>query len=320
MPYAEGRIFNDADSHFVETQDWIFQYADPKVRPKLAPMDFEACGGKATEELVSALPSMIQRRKKDPAAMARAEANVLERKSWHALGGYDPGERSRALDLLGYSRQLVFTGNRGTGKTKIARILGRIFADLGVLSSGHLIEVDRADLVGEYTSESGPKVRRAVERAAGGVLVIDEAHMLNAAESPRDREAIDVLLAAVQDYPEDLVVVLSGPDGEINGLLKREQELAALFPRVVRFADLAEDELVEVFAGKAADAGFALHDGVQAKVRALVHAAPRGGAFANARLMVNLLDRAVAMQGRRVLEDGIVDETESLDGPDRAAR
>ncbi|MCW2942929.1 MAG: sporulation protein [Actinomycetia bacterium] len=221
--------------------------------------------------------------------------------------------RAAGMPAASRPRQLVFTGNRGTGKTKIARILGRIFADLGVLSSGHLIEVDRADLVGEYTSESGPKVRRAVERAAGGVLVIDEAHMLNAAESPRDREAIDVLLAAVQDYPEDLVVVLSGPDGEINGLLKREQELAALFPRVVRFADLAEDELVEVFAGKAADAGFALHDGVLAKVGALVHAAPRGGAFANARLMVNLLDRAVAMQGRRVLEDGIVDETESLD-------
>ncbi len=110
MPYAEGRIFNDADSHFMETKDWIFQYADPKVRPKLAPMDFEACGGKATEELVSALPSMIERRKQDPAAMARAEANVLERKSWHALGGYDPDERRRALDLLGYNRQLVFTG------------------------------------------------------------------------------------------------------------------------------------------------------------------------------------------------------------------
>jgi len=110
MPYAEGRIFNDADSHFMETKDWIFQYADPKVRPKLAPMDFEACGGRATAELVSALPSMIERRKKDPAAMERAEAKILERKSWHALGGYDPDKRTRALDPLGYNRQLVFTG------------------------------------------------------------------------------------------------------------------------------------------------------------------------------------------------------------------
>jgi hypothetical protein len=80
MPYAEGRIFNDADSHFMETKDWIFQYADPKVRPKRAPMDFEACGGQATEQLVSALPSMIERRKKDPAAMARAASRRPSRR------------------------------------------------------------------------------------------------------------------------------------------------------------------------------------------------------------------------------------------------
>ena len=110
MPYAEGRIFNDADSHFMETKDWLFQYADPKVRSKLAPIDFSVCGGQATEDLVTALPGIIERRKKDPAAMARAEDKILERKSWHALGGYDPDERRRALDLLGYNRQLVFTG------------------------------------------------------------------------------------------------------------------------------------------------------------------------------------------------------------------
>ena len=108
MPYAEGRIYNDADSHIMETKDWLFQYADPKVRPKLAPIDFTMCGGTATETLVTALPTILEKRRNDPAAMARAEANVLERKSWHALGGIDPAERSKALDLLGYNRQLVF--------------------------------------------------------------------------------------------------------------------------------------------------------------------------------------------------------------------
>ena len=108
MPYAEGRVYNDADSHIMETKDWLFQYADPKVRPKLAPIDFTMCGGTATEQLVTALPTILDKRRNDPAAMARAEANILERKSWHALGGIDPGERSRALDLLGYNRQLVF--------------------------------------------------------------------------------------------------------------------------------------------------------------------------------------------------------------------
>ncbi len=108
MAYAEGRIFNDADSHIMETKDWLFQFADPKVRPKLAPIDFTMCGGTATEQLVTAVPTILEKRRNDPSAMARAEANILERKSWHALGGIDPAERSRALDLLGYNRQLVF--------------------------------------------------------------------------------------------------------------------------------------------------------------------------------------------------------------------
>jgi len=111
MPYAEGRIFNDSDSHIMESKDWLLSYADPKIRPRLAPLDLTMAGGKATDDLVSALPAIIARRKNDPAAMARAEANILERKSWHALGGFDPDERRRALDLLGYNRQLVFPGS-----------------------------------------------------------------------------------------------------------------------------------------------------------------------------------------------------------------
>ncbi|MBC6461220.1 AAA family ATPase [Actinomadura sp. HBU206391] len=221
--------------------------------------------------------------------------------------------REAGMAVAARPRHLVFTGNPGTGKTKVARILGRIYAELGVLSSGHLVEVDRADLVGEYTSESGPKVRRAVERALGGVLCVDDAHTLAPADSPRNREALDVLIASAQAHPEDLVVVLSGPDADINGLLKADSELAAFFPKVVRFPDLDDDDLVAIFAVKAADAGFALHDGVLDRVRALAHAAPRDRAFANARLMTNLLDRAVAMQARRVLADGLIDEDESLD-------
>jgi uncharacterized protein len=111
MPYAEGRIFNDSDSHIMESKDWLASYADPKVRPLLAPLDLSMAGGKATDDLVTAMPAIIARRKNDAVAMARAEANILERKSWHALGGFDPGERQRALDLLGYNRQLVFPGS-----------------------------------------------------------------------------------------------------------------------------------------------------------------------------------------------------------------
>jgi SpoVK/Ycf46/Vps4 family AAA+-type ATPase len=221
--------------------------------------------------------------------------------------------REAGMPVAAWPRHLVFTGNPGTGKTMVARIIGRMFADIGALSSGHLVEVDRADLVGEYTSESGPKVRRAIERALGGVLCVDDAHTLARADSPRNAEAIEVLLASLQAHQSDLIVVLTGPDAEVNGLRKGDAELAAFFPKVVRFPDLTADDLVKVFARRAADAHFALHDGVLDKVRTLVQTATRGPAFANARLMSHLLDRAVAMQARRVLEDDVVDEGESLD-------
>ncbi|HEY2105832.1 MAG TPA: amidohydrolase family protein [Candidatus Binataceae bacterium] len=110
MPYAEGRIYNDADSHIMETFDWLVSYADPDMRDRIKPMSVQMAGGKATADLVGALPGIIERRRRDSEAMSRAEAKILERKSWHALGGFDPAERKRALDLLGYNRQLVFTG------------------------------------------------------------------------------------------------------------------------------------------------------------------------------------------------------------------
>jgi SpoVK/Ycf46/Vps4 family AAA+-type ATPase len=213
------------------------------------------------------------------------------------------------------TRHLVFTGGTGTGKGKIARILGRIYADLGVLSSGHLVEVERADLLGEYASESVLRVRRAVEQAHGGVLLVRDAHALVsvAADAARGREVLDVLLTSVQAHTEDLVVVLTGPHAEMNGLLKAHPDLAESFPRTIRFPDLTDDELVRVFEAKAAGSGFELAPGVLDKVRALVEAAPRERGPGNVRIMTNLLDRAVSMQGRRVLADGIVDETESLD-------
>jgi SpoVK/Ycf46/Vps4 family AAA+-type ATPase len=212
-------------------------------------------------------------------------------------------------------RHLVFAGNPGTGKSSVAGIIGRIYADLGVLASGHLVEVERADLLGDYAGESVQRVRRTVEQAHGGVLVVRDAHTLVSAapDLVRGREALDVLLSTVQAHSEDLVVVLTGPEAELNGLLKSHPDLAAYFPRTVRFPDLTPDEMAEVFAGKAEDAGFALAPGVLDKVRSLAQSAPREHGAGNARTMIALLDRAVALQGRRVLADGIVDETESLD-------
>jgi predicted TIM-barrel fold metal-dependent hydrolase len=104
MPYAEGRTFNDADSHIMETQDWLISYADPDLRAKLRPLAIGS-GGKMVEKAIAHAAD----RHNDPAAVADAEANLMLRKGWEALGAFDPDERRHALDLLGFNRQLVFT-------------------------------------------------------------------------------------------------------------------------------------------------------------------------------------------------------------------
>ena len=111
MPYAQGRTYNDADSHIMETKDWLFGYADPSIRDRLSPMTKAMIGSEHSERLIDTMLGVIEERRANPHAMKQAEAELMTRKYHHALGGFDPAERSRALDLLGFNRQLVFTGS-----------------------------------------------------------------------------------------------------------------------------------------------------------------------------------------------------------------
>ncbi|MFD1938418.1 AAA family ATPase [Nonomuraea mangrovi] len=222
--------------------------------------------------------------------------------------------RAAGMPALSPPPHLVFTGRPGTGKTMVAGALGRTLAELGLLSSGHLVTVDRADLAGRHVGEATANVRRALERALGGVLCVEDAGNLARPgidiDRAHSRDVVDALLAGVQAHQDDLLIVLCGPDGAVNGLLRSSPELAEAFPRVVHFPDLTGEQVVALYESKAAEAGFTLREGVLTKVERIVRSARPGAA--GARLALRLLERSVAMQSRRVLADGVIDGDESL--------
>ncbi|GAA0572610.1 AAA family ATPase [Actinomadura livida] len=212
------------------------------------------------------------------------------------------------LTITPPTRHMVFTGNPGTGKTMVARLLGRIYKRLGVLSSGHLVEASRAHLVGEYIGQTAPRTRRLVERALGGVLFIDEAYTLTQSPLKGDygHEAIAELVKLMEDHREDLVVIVAGYEQEMAEFLAANPGLDSRFPKQIHFPDYTDDELITLFGQLAAADGFRLAPGTEDVLLAMLRRAPRGPSFGNGRLMRNMLDVAVANQADRVASAAVV--------------
>jgi|tagenome__1003787_1003787.scaffolds.fasta_scaffold20981080_5 hypothetical protein len=199
------------------------------------------------------------------------------------------------------SRHMVFSGNPGTAKTTVARLLARIYAQLGVLANGHLIEVSRADLVGEYIGQTAPRTTARFNQATGGVLFIDEAYSLVPPDSSRDfgNEAIATLLKLMEDHREEVVVIAAGYPREMDRFVQSNPGVASRFPTTVHFADYDPDELWAIFRLYAAKAGFSLLDGVEAAFRRLVPD-PRPPAFGNGRFVRNVFEDATTRQALRI--------------------
>lgn len=214
--------------------------------------------------------------------------------------------RDAGLPAATPSRHMIFTGPPGTAKTTVARLIAAIYAQLGLLSSGHLIEVTRADLIGRYIGETAPRVTQAVASALGGVLFIDEAYTLAISDSPNDfgPEAIATLLKLMEDHRSDLVVIAAGYDHEMHALLQANPGLTSRFPRTVHFPGYTDDELAAIFADMASKAGLQLADGTTAKLRTILAGAPRGKNFGNGRHVRNLLEQAISAQAIRITRPG----------------
>ena len=202
------------------------------------------------------------------------------------------------------SLHMVFTGNPGTGKTMIARLMARIYRALGVLSKGQLVEVDRSGLVAGYVGQTATKTQEVIDKAKGGVLFIDEAYALSGGgENDFGQEAIDTLLKAMEDNREDLVVIVAGYDGLMERFIHSNPGLESRFNRYLHFDDYDLDEMLAIFEMQCRKGCYELDDAARDDVKALISEANTNSiSFGNARGVRNIFEKVLVNQANRLAE------------------
>ncbi|QGQ96711.1 AAA family ATPase [Paenibacillus psychroresistens] len=200
---------------------------------------------------------------------------------------------------------MLFKGNPGTGKTTVARILAKLFLSMGVLSKGHLVEVERADLVGEYIGHTALKTRELVKKALGGILFIDEAYSLaRGGEKDFGREAIDCLVKSMEDYRNQFILILAGYPEEMDDFLSMNPGLPSRFPLQIDFNDYTVQQLMQIADLMAKESQYVFAPQAEMKLRH--HLAEEklncGYSFSNARYVRNLIEKAIRHQAVRLLQ------------------
>jgi len=210
--------------------------------------------------------------------------------------------KARRLPVADQSRHLVFTGNPGTGKTTVARLLAEIYRTLQVVAKGQLVETDRAGLVAGFVGQTAARVVAVFEQALGGVLLVDEAYSLaRGTDTDFGREAIDTLVKLVEDHREDIVVIAAGYPDEMADFINANPGLRSRFPKTIHFPDYSDDELVAIFRSLCDANAYTLDDEAAAAVAAWFRAQPREKGFGNGRLARNLFESCVARQASRLV-------------------
>lgn len=211
--------------------------------------------------------------------------------------------KSRGMPVSNVSYHCVFTGNPGTGKTTVARIVAEIYKELGVLKKGHLIETDRSGLVGEYVGQTAPKTNAIINSALDGVLFIDEAYSLvQGGQSDYGMEAISTLLKRMEDDRDRLVVILAGYSKEMEDFINANSGLQSRFNRYIEFPDYSSNELMQIFNFIAKNSEYNLSEEAAIKVASVIDDAVshKDANFGNARYVRNLFEKIITQQANRI--------------------
>lgn len=210
------------------------------------------------------------------------------------------------MPVSSLSSHMVFVGQPGTGKTSVARVIGEALSALGVVRTGHLVEVSHADLVGENSGQTAVKTAERVREALGGVMFLDEAYSLADGDSGQPsvagygHESITTLNKLMEDHRGEFVLIAAGYPGPMQRFLSANVGLRSKFARVVAFPDYTTEELVEVFARMCSDAGYRPEPRTLGMVENAFRSLPRDSSFGNAREARRLLEAAVVAHARRV--------------------
>lgn len=303
--YELGRyyLFNKNDKKDI-VKDYFIQYiklldikqeekplAVDKVKEEVVQDEIEVESEESLEDLQKQLDSMI-----GLDGVKQQVHSIINELKIDAL------RKSKGLKVSNTSKHLVFKGNPGTGKTTIARLLSKIYRELGILEKGQLVEVDRSEIVAGYVGQTALKTKEKIDEAMGGILFIDETYTLAKGENDFGQEAIDTLLKAMEDHRDEFIVIVAGYDEPMESFLQSNPGLKSRFNEYIHFDDYSEEELFLIFGLLCEQNDFRMdleaQDTLKSYLNELCNHKPDN--FANGREMRNLFDKSKKAHSNRL--------------------